>query len=277
MIPPARAFLRIGMLGAMLFLASGLLSGCHGKFSADTFAGHHGFAASVSRCETFDIKWYLRGTGPVLRAYIEGDGRAWLTRRRASSDPTPHDPSSFALAAADASVAVAYLARPCQFTEGGERRNCYPPFWTSARFSEPVINDMSATLDSVMQASGAHRLELVGFSGGGAVALLVAARRDDIDLVVTVAGNLDHAFWTAHHHVSPLRDSLNPADFAVRLQGVSQIHIVSDDDDVIPPTVARSYLGRMGDQSRVRIVTVHGLEHTDNWGGILSSVLEGLR
>ena len=269
--------MRTWALRAALLLASGLfLSGCLGKYSADAFAGRHGFDPRVSHGETFDLKWYLRGSGPVLRAYIEGDGKAWLTRRRASSDPTPGGPGVFELAVADTSAAVAYLARPCQFTENGERRNCHSPFWTSARFSEPVVSDMSAALDNAMRASGAHRLELVGFSGGGAVALLVAARRDDVDLVVTLAGNLDHAFWTAHHHVSPLRDSLNPADFADRLQGVPQIHIVSLDDDVIPPAVVRSYVDRMEDPSRVRIVTVHGVEHTGDWRRVLAPVLEGL-
>jgi hypothetical protein len=262
--------------GALLLVAGLLLLGCHGTFPADKFAGRQGFAERVGHGATFDLKWYSRGAGPVLRAYIEGDGKAWLNRRRPSSDPTPVEATAFVLAARDTAPAVAYLARPCQFTDSEERRNCSPVFWTSARFSEPVISDISAVLDRAMHEAGAHRLELVGYSGGGAVALLVAARRDDVDLVVTVAGNLDHAFWTDLHHVSPLRDSLNPADFTRRLEAVNQIHIVSADDAVVPPAVVASYMGRMDDPSRVRVVTVHGLAHTDDWGPALSTVLEGL-
>ncbi|BDQ34354.1 alpha/beta fold hydrolase [Pseudodesulfovibrio portus] len=264
-------------LGVALLLAAGLfLSGCRGTFPADGFAGRQGFVPRVSHGATFDLKWYLRGTGPVLRAYIEGDGKAWLNRRRPSTDPTPAEATAFALAARDTGPAVAYLARPCQFTNSDERRNCSPVFWTSARFSEPVVSDLSLVLDQAMHAAGARRLQLVGFSGGGAIALLEAARRDDVELVVTVAGNLDHAFWTGLHRVSPLRDSLNPADFARRLQSVDQIHIVGADDAVMPPAVVESYIGRMDDPSRVRVVTVRGVAHTDDWGPALSAVLEGL-
>ena len=264
---------RAWTLAAWLFAAL-LLAGCAGRFQADSFAARHGFRAHLFPGKTFDLKWFSRGAGPVLRAYIEGDGKAWLNRRRPSSDPTPDHAAAFELAVRDPGQAVAYLARPCQFTQGDERRNCQPPFWTSARFAEPVVADLSAALDSAMQAAGANRLELVGYSGGGAAALLVAARRDDVDRVITVAGNLDHSFWTRLHRVSPLRHSLNPADEADRLQAVDQVHLVSDGDAVMPPAVAESYVGRMADPARVRIVTVPGIAHTGDWGPALARVLK---
>lgn len=263
-------------LGGLL-LAVLLLVGCSGRFSATEFAVRHGFDNQLFHGETFDLRWHLRGAGPTLRAYIEGDGMAWLNSRTPSSDPTPRNATAFKLAALDKSMAVAYLARPCQFTEGEERRNCRVPFWTSARFSEPVVRDLSSVLDAAKARAGAERLELVGYSGGGAVALLMAARRDDVDLVVTVAGNLDHTFWTDYHRVSPLRDSLNPADVAVEVQTIRQTHIVSRDDDVIPPAVVQSYVSRMTDASNVRIVTVQDIEHTDDWSRPLTEVLQGLR
>lgn len=273
MVSLVRSLLRGWTLGAAILLVAGLcLSGCR-QPAIDTLAVDHGFTSRTFHGETFDLKWLSRGTGPTLRAYIEGDGKAWLTRRRPSSDPTPHEPVAFELASQDRAEAVAYLARPCQFIGDGERRNCVVPFWTSARFSETVIRDMSAALDEAMRVADAHRLELVGYSGGGGVALLVAARRDDVALVVTVAGNLDHAHWTAFHGVSPLRDSLNPVDFADRLQAVPQVHLVSDDDDVIPPSVARSYVGHMADPGPVRVIVVHGVEHDGDWGAPLASVL----
>jgi hypothetical protein len=44
------------------------------------------------------------------------------------------------------------------------------------------------------------------------VAALVAARRTDVDRLVTVAGNLDPTAWAVYQHIQPLTGSLNPAD-----------------------------------------------------------------
>lgn len=267
-----KAYTALAALLLCLFLA-----GCNSKFSAGRFAGEHGFDTQIFHGRTFDLKWFMRGQGPVLRAYIEGDGKAWLNARTPSSDPTPHNAVGFELAAVDIVRPVAYFARPCQFIEGEGRRNCHTAFWTSARFSEPVVSDLSDALDTAKRVAGAARLELVGYSGGGALALLLAAKRDDVDLVVTVAGNLDHAFWTGYHRVSPLRGSLNPADYTDRLQAVKQVHIVSTDDDVIPPAVARSFVGRMKVTDNVRIVTVSDIEHSGDWSQPLSNVLRTVR
>lgn len=133
---------------------------------------------------------------------------------------------------------------------------------------------MSLALDDLKEKTGGVRLTLVGFSGGGAVALLLAARRDDVRQVITIAGNVDHAFWTRLHKVSPLRDSLNPADFAPGLQQVPQVHIVSNDDTVIPPSVVRSYLDKMSDTAHARVITVDGIGHTGDWPSIYPGILK---
>lgn len=67
-------------------------------------------------------------------------------------------------------------------------------------------------MDALKQRFGATRLTLVGYSGGAAVAALLATRRNDVARLVTVDGNLDHRAWTAHHRVTPLTGSLNPAE-----------------------------------------------------------------
>jgi dienelactone hydrolase len=255
-----------------LLTAAIIVSGCARKFPVRSFSGKHGFTEEIFSGGTFDLKWFWRGQGDVLRVYIEGDGKAWLSRSRPSSDPTPDDAAAFRLAAADTGPAVMYLARPCQFVDGEQARNCIVPFWTSARFAEPVIQDASQALDAAKRLTGARRLELVGYSGGGAVAVLLAARRDDVDLIVTVAGNLNHALWTDMHGVSPLLDSLNPVDVACRVQSIRQVHIVSVDDEVIPPAVVESYVRAMTDTSMVRIVTVKGVEHDSDWREAFAAV-----
>ncbi len=60
--------------------------------------------------------------------------------------------------------------------------------------------------------------------------MLLAAQRRDVDAVITVAANLDHRAWTAHHGDTPLHCSLNAADFARRLQSVPQVHYAGEKD-----------------------------------------------
>jgi len=205
------------------------------------------------------------GPGAELRVYIEGDGAAWIDRRRLAADPTPRDPLALRLAAADPADKVLYLARPCQYTAAETARACDPKYWSSHRASEEVIAAMSAAVDLAMAASGASELTLVGYSGGGAVAALVAARRDDVARLVTVAATLDYPTWTAHHEVSPMPHSLNPTDAAAGLGRVPQTHFVGADDDIVPAKVVRAYLARLPDRSRARLVLVPDFDHDCCW------------
>ncbi|NDV24807.1 alpha/beta hydrolase [Desulfovibrio sp. JC022] len=147
----------------------------------------------------FDLVTYSRiePGAENLTIYIEGDGQAWRTRSRVSFDPTPHNPLGFMLAALDPALSVVYLARPCQFVGGTEARNCDVSCWTSGRFSKKNVQAIDEAISQVKQQAKAQKIHLVGYSGGGAIALLVAAQRDDILSVRTVAGNLDHKKWTS--------------------------------------------------------------------------------
>jgi len=55
------------------------------------------------------------------------------------------------------------------------------------RFAPEVINSFSRAIDTLKEKSGAKYVELVGYSGGGAIAVLVAAGRSDVVGVRTVA------------------------------------------------------------------------------------------
>lgn len=176
--------------------------------------------------------------GKVLRVYIEGDGRAWITSHTISNDPTPIKSMAPGLAVRDPQPSV-YLARPCQFVLGA---NCTQSVWTTARFSMDVIQAESEVLDTLKSQYGVQEFELVGYSGGGAVALLIAAARTDVKQVQTIAGNVDPTAWTELKHIAPLTGSLNPVDFADQLAKVPQRHFIGMNDNVVPPDVAKSYM-----------------------------------
>ncbi len=205
------------------------------------------------------------GAGDSLVVYIEGDGRAWITRTRPSDDPTPGDPLALRLAARDDASDVVYLARPCQFVSGPDRRSCDPKYWSIARYSAEVVAGMNRAVDAMMAAAGKSRLELIGYSGGGAVATLIAAQRRDVIRVVTVAADLDTAFWTATQHVTPLLQSLNPADFSAELAQTPQIAFLGGRDTIVPPAVAEHYAARFPRGAPVSLQVLPDFDHSCCW------------
>lgn len=184
-----------------------------------------------------------------LTVYIEGDGLAWLDRHTPSFAPTPADPLALRLAVADAGAQAVYLARPCQYTQGASFKGCEFRYWGTHRFAPEVIGALNDALGELKRRYGATDLVLVGYSGGGAVAALLAARRDDVAALVTVAGTLDTAHWTQVQRLSPLLGSLNPRDAAALLARVPQWHFVGLRDDVVPRSVLNHFLDRVSDSA----------------------------
>ncbi len=205
------------------------------------------------------------GRSEVLRVYVEGDGRAWLSRGRAAEDPTPRNPAALRLATADPHLgdAVLYLARPCQYVRGKDRRNCAARWWTNARLAPEIVVALNHAVDEAKAQSRARQVALVGFSGGGGAAVLMAAQRQDVMFVGTVAGNLDTDAWTRLHGVSPLAGSLNPVEAAPVLARMPQRHLSSRYDAVMPPEISAGFCRKSGRPETC--VVVDGVEHNGAW------------
>ena len=109
------------------------------------------------------------------------------------------------------------------------------------------------------------KIGLVGYSGGGAIAALIAARRPNVAWLVTVAANLDHKYWTNLHNLTPLSGSLNPADYAARLQSLPQLHLVGGKDTIVPPQVSQSYVNKFTDTSHIKVRRMTGFDHECCW------------
>jgi pimeloyl-ACP methyl ester carboxylesterase len=234
--------------------------------NAERLAASGGLRRLDIQANPFHLVAYARfGAAPVLRIYIEGDGHAWTNRNTPSDDPTPWSPVALEFALRDPAPSVAYLARPCQYVAPGSDPACQPYYWTDGRYAEPAIASANAAVDRLLAESGARAVELVGYSGGGAVAALVAARRHDIVNLLTVAANLDTSAWTAREGLSPLTGSLNPADFPDRLQNIPQLHFMGDDDSVVHTTIARAYASRFRRLHCVRMEIVPSVGHGDGW------------
>ncbi|GAB7564244.1 hypothetical protein LG202_22830 [Methylobacillus methanolivorans] len=200
-----------------------------------------------------------------LTIYIEGDGLAWVDSRTPSFDPTPTKPLALQLAIRDQAHAVAYLGRACQYVTGDKRRNCSTRYWTNARFAPEVIKAANQAIDQLKQHYHAQHITLIGYSGGGAIATLSAASRNDVSQLITIAGNLDTATWTTQQHLSPLTGSLNPADAWKTLLTIPQRHYVGMQDKTVPPLVATAYRDRFPLHHQPEIISIPGFDHHCCW------------
>lgn len=214
----------------------------------------------ITHNTSLPVKSWGRGHAAVVNVYIEGDGRAYIRSNRPADDPTPHNPLVISMTMQDTSPAAAYLARPCQYIQNNM---CTRHVWTTGRFSEDVVQAMDAAVTRVKKDAGATSVRLIGFSGGGAIAALLAARRNDVETLVTVCGNLDHKAWTEFFELTPLYDSLNPVTVAHCIQGISQVHLLSTDDEIIVPTVIDSFKKEMKGNKRIKFIVVSGFAHND--------------
>lgn len=183
--------------------------------------------------------WLRRGEGETLTVVIEGDGAAWFNPRWPPPDPTPENSQAAALAAV-LDGPVAYLARPCQF----ERTSaCKSEYWTTARFAPELIKALDAALDELKQAAGAKRLRLVGHSGGGVMAVLIAQRRSDVAAVATFMAPLAVGEWTRTQGLSPLAGA-DPRRFPSL--AVPSMHVAGGRDAVVPSAIVRAYAEAKG-------------------------------
>ncbi len=269
-------------LTSALWLSLLLLSACvtlpstqqRGDTAKQLASSHH-WQAELIQTSHFDLVSYQPAQYEkerLLTVYIEGDGLAWLTKNTISADPTPINPTGLKLALSHQQGNTVYLARPCQYTGGSKARNCNKHYWTDSRFAEEVIASSNEAINSLKTEFGAEQLQLVGYSGGGGVAALIAARRDDVTRLITVAGNLNHQAWTSYHNISPLTGSLNPADYRQQLAHIKQVHFVGSDDKVMPPFLAQHFVASLPSSNQSRVIVVPSQAHRCCWDEIWSDL-----
>ena len=253
----------------LLMLATGLLllSGCSatvGNTRLFSEAYTKGMRHRIVTVDGFAMTAFIRlqDASKPIHLYVEGDGKAWISRTEPSADPTPRHAIGLQLALRDPFANVIYLARPCQFSLH-ESPACEQALWTSRRFSNQVVNAMDTAVNILKAAHPHQPLEVIGYSGGAAIAVLLASRRDDVASLRSVAGNLDHEAFNRYHKVSPMPDSLNPIDMANLLRGLPQIHFSGADDTIMPSFIAESFILKTGGCARIEVVG--GAGHDNGW------------
>ncbi|WP_299982270.1 dienelactone hydrolase family protein [uncultured Pseudoteredinibacter sp.] len=240
-------------------------------FNYDEYVGSNGFNAYWQDGSGF--RHWLVEKKPaqpsgVIRVYIGGDGTPWLLGRYVNDDPTPLNPIALKLMKYDSQQSL-YLGRPCYH---GLEAACNNSLWTSARYSREVVDSMVSALERYLSANRARSekdIELVGYSGGGALAMLLASRVDAVTKVVTVAGNLDHFAWTKRLSYLPLHESLNPIEQAP-LNGIETVHIIGREDKNILASTVKEFVSRKGG----KYIELEGLDHSCCWETAWPSLLK---
>lgn len=208
----------------------------------------------------------VKQRGNIATIYIEGDGRAWITRNRVSLNPTPRNPLMLTLAVSDkSSDNIIYLGRPCQYRPTIVDAECDPNYWTMARYSSLVVESMNDALDTLKLQHNFEQVVLVGYSGGGALAVLMAAEREDVIAITTVAANLDINAFTDWHKVSPMSDSLNPVDFTEVVKAIPQRHFFGAQDLIVPMATIDKYKALLNDQPCISFVELENTDHSQGW------------
>ena len=211
--------------------------------------------------------WVRYGDGSIsgktlLPIYIEGDGDAWKRRWQPSADPTPKKAQAFQLAAADHSSRVVYLGRPCQYLSEVELKDCNPSWWTGQRFSPKIIETYEQLIDQVKGAAGATQIRLIGYSGGGVLATLLAQQRSDVEQLMTVAAPLALSMWSEWHRVSPLMGSLDPLQRGGNHEVISSaMHWAGAEDRIVPPAIINRFVYRQGGV----VKQIEGFDHQCCW------------
>jgi pimeloyl-ACP methyl ester carboxylesterase len=249
---------------ALLLLAGCALSREAALQQAAEIAQAGGLISRRLQAGPFELLAFERA-GPghgLLTVYIEGDGHAWTTLWQPSTDPTPTDPIGLRLAAADPARPLLYLARPCQFLAAA---GCMPRWWTNERLSPAVVDAFQQLIEAARLRTHSDRIGLVGYSGGGALAALLAERRRDVAWLVTVAANLDLDAWVRLHGVEPLIGSLDPVGEIAALAGLPQTHFVGAEDRVVPPPIVEGFLARLPRDAPARLVVMPEFNHSCCW------------
>jgi dienelactone hydrolase len=129
---------------------------------------------------------------------------------------------------------------------------------------------MSAVIRSYQQKYAVQQLVLMGYSGGGTIATLVAGDLTGERFILTVAANLDTRLWTDQHGHLPLKGSLNPLDRVDELGAIPQLHLIGGADTTVPNNVSRAFISKLApDSSRL----YPDFDHSCCWTGIWESLL----
>lgn len=268
------------MSNPALILACCLIWFCQGcatpseRFSAKAAQLH--FSQQLLNASIYRHRLFLNAqatgtdTFKELHVYLDGDGRPWHGDNRKAEDPTSGSALILDLMAKDPSASL-LLGRPCYYGLNATAF-CNDNLWTSQRYSAAVVESMLAAIRQWLATRKIEKLVLIGYSGGGTLAALLATNLENVSAIVTVAANLDVEAWSEYHGYRGLSASLNPARDAHIPASVRQLHLAGLLDDNVPASIIEAF---SHSQANSRYMPMPGYGHVccwlENWPAILQA------
>lgn len=206
-----------------------------------------------------------------IHVYLEGDGQPWIRGRWPAKNPSSYQMTALNLMLLDPNPSI-YLNRPC-YGYKVMPESCTETLWTNARYGSEVVDSMVLGLTELSHRYPGKRWVLIGHSGGGTLAMLLAGRVDNIVAVVTLAANLDHRAWTQVKGYTPLNGSLNPVDQPPLSADIIRWHFAGAEDHQVPAHITASAADQ---DSLARYALRPEFDHSCCWQTLWSSILEQL-
>ncbi len=212
----------------------------------------------------------LKPPSKLLHVYIEGDGKPLNYLGLPSHNPSPDFPLALELMRKE-KVRSFYVGRPCYFEVYSA--GCNKNLWTEERYSQSVVNSLSKVVSNLAEESKMP-VALIGFSGGGTLATLVANQNQHVEVLISINANLDLDQWTNFHATRPLSNSLNPIQQKKSLnEPGKKIFLVGDRDLIVPSIASKNYVKRHGGE----LIEYADFTHSCCWLDIWESFLEKIK
>jgi dienelactone hydrolase len=125
-----------------------------------------------------------------------------------------------------------------------------------------VVASLTVAITHFAGGGAFDSIILVGHSGGGTLATLIAPRVPLVTEVITIGAPLDTSAWTQWHGYLALDESLNPADLAPLPARIVERHLIGTRDTVVPDNTRARYTQRLSAASTIRF---DGFDHRCCW------------
>ena len=261
---------------AILWVLLPILVACSPATRFDAAADARGLVREELSISKLPVVIYrdkeIRHSGKI-HIYLDGDGKPWIGGKRVALDPTTRSKLILDMMAVDTADKI-LIGRPCYYIKASERpAACTDTLWTSHRYSNIVVSAVRNVITLQLEKYQPEEVILIGYSGGGTLAALIASQLAQVDTLVTVAANLNVDAWSELHGYTPLARSLNEKNFPKIPDKVKQYHFVGMQDSNVPPSITRSVASL---QRNVRVIEQAGYTHEccwpENWASTLGEI-----
>jgi pimeloyl-ACP methyl ester carboxylesterase len=157
---------------------------------------------------------------------------------------TPSHALALHIATRDQSDNVAWLGQPCQYLSPDKADDCEPVGATDPK----TIAAYNDALNDIRARYALGDINLIGYDSGAAIAARLAATRNDVASLRTIAGTLDEV-----------------QDIAPALRRMPQQHFIAAGDEEVPPAIYHNFRQAIGESACVRYALIQDADHRKGW------------